>query len=193
MHFMSYAIHSIHSRSKQIPMKNGMAQREVLRPHQLHTMIRLIIGLVTGLVGVANMLTVIVPGFNWGILLGEWPVDIRHGIHKLLVVVGFFLIMLSYAMMRGKRQAWYTTLILLIFSAFLYILSGGLVLATGLAGALVLVLMIFSRHFGAKSDPPSIWRGYMLSSVVWALSLCTLSPDISSISKSRATRALRCN
>jgi phosphatidylglycerol lysyltransferase len=69
--------------------------------------------------------------------------------------------MLSHAMMCGKRQAWYTTLILLILSAFLYILSGGLVLATGLAGALVLVLMIFSQHFGAKSDPPSIWRGYI--------------------------------
>jgi phosphatidylglycerol lysyltransferase len=47
-------------------------------------------GLATGLAGLANMLSAIVPRPNWDMLLGAWPVEIHHGVHKLIVVVGFF-------------------------------------------------------------------------------------------------------
>lgn len=123
--------------------------------------IRSFLGLITGLVGLANMLAVILPKPSWDALLGQWPVDAHYGVHKVLVVIGFFLVMLSYGMMRGKRQAWVATTILLLLSSFLYILSGGLVLATALTIVLVLVLIVCARHFRAKSDPPRIWRGYI--------------------------------
>src|SRR5205085_260086 len=128
---------------------------------QYRKRIRSILGLVTGLVGLANMLAVILPKPTWDVLLGQWPMDAHHGVHKLLVVIGFFLMMLSYGMMRGKRQAWVATTILLLLSAFLYILSGGLVIATAFTGTLVLLLIAFARHFRAKSDPPRIRRGYI--------------------------------
>ena len=61
------------------------------------TPVRFIIGLATGLVGIADMLSAIVPKLNWDILLGSYTSDFPQGPQKLTVVVGFFLIMLSYA------------------------------------------------------------------------------------------------
>src|SRR5690349_12233036 len=126
-------------------MQNKTLLNEAPKPLLLRNRIRSILGLMTGLVGLVNMLAVILRRPNWDILLGEWPVDAHHGVHKLLVVIGFFLVMLAYGMMRGKRQAWVATAILLLLSGFLYMLSGGLVLATGLTLALVLLLIVFAR------------------------------------------------
>src|SRR5260370_9795352 len=94
-------------------------------------------------------------------LLGAWPVDTHYGMHKLIVVVGFFLLMLSYGLIRGKYEAWFISLVLLLLSSCLYILSGGHVLATILIEALAVLLILFSRFFRAKNNPPSVLRGYV--------------------------------
>lgn len=124
--------------------------------------VRLAIGLATGLVGVADMLSAIVPKLNWDILLGVWPFVAYHDAQKLTVVVGFFLVMLSYGLIRGKYQAWNITLVLLILSFFLHILRGGSVLAALTALALTIVLALLFRYFQARSDPPSVKRGYIV-------------------------------
>ncbi|MDQ6660813.1 MAG: phosphatidylglycerol lysyltransferase domain-containing protein [Chloroflexota bacterium] len=134
---------------------------KVTKPTPLRNRIRSISGLVTGLVGLTNMLTIILPRPNWDMLLGEWSVDTYYGMHKLLVVIGFFLVMLSYGVMRGKRQAWVATVILLLLSGFLYMLSRGQLFVTALTVVLVLLLIAFARHFQARSDPPTIRRGYI--------------------------------
>src|SRR5260370_7282347 len=94
-------------------------------------------------------------------LLGAWPVDPHYGMHKLIVVVGFFLLMLAYGLIRVKYQAWCRSLVFLLLSSCLYILSGGHVLASILIEALAVLLILFSRFFRAKSDPPSVRRGYI--------------------------------
>ena len=99
-------------------MQNKTLPAEATKPPQFRNGIRSILALMTGLTGLANMLIVILPRPNWDVLLGEWPVDTHYGVHKLLVVVGFFLVMLSYGMMRGKRQAWVATAILLLHQRF---------------------------------------------------------------------------
>src|SRR5438477_2294311 len=124
--------------------------------------VRLAIGFATGLVGIADMLSAVVPKLNWDILLGVWPIVASHGAQKLTVVVGFFLVMLSYGLIRGKYQAWNITIVLLILSFFLHILRGGSVLATLTALALTIVLSILFRYFQARSDPPSVKRGYIV-------------------------------
>ena len=118
------------------------------------------VGLATGLVGAADMLSAIVPRLNWDILLGAWPIYERYGPQKLTVIVGFFLIMLSYGLIRGKRQAWVITEALLLLSFFLHILRGGSVLATLVAALLAILLILLARLFQAKSDPPSVKKGY---------------------------------
>lgn len=92
-------------------------------------------------------------------LLGAWPVDMHHGLYKLTVVIGFFLLMLSRALERGKRGAWRVAIILLLMSTLLHMLSGGQVLPTVGTSALVMLLVACSRCFQARSDPPSVRRG----------------------------------
>ncbi len=149
-------------RSLYYEKKNVMCRRQIsLSAMRLHAGIRLIAGVVLGLVGFANMFFALFPKPTWDILLGAWPTDIHHGVQKLIVVIGFFLVMLSYGLMRGKRQAWCITLLLLIVSAILRVLSGGFVITTIMITALVILLFTLSRAFRAKSDPPSLWRGYL--------------------------------
>jgi phosphatidylglycerol lysyltransferase len=93
--------------------------------------------------------------------LGAWPVDTHHGEYKLIVIIGFFLLMLLYGLLRGKRTAWCAAVILLLLSVFLHILCGGQVLVTVITGVVLTLLVVFSRFFRARSDPPSIWRGYI--------------------------------
>jgi phosphatidylglycerol lysyltransferase len=118
-------------------------------------------GVAIGLTGFADMASALLPRLNWDILLGTWPVDVHHGAPKLTVVVGFFLVMLSYGVMRGKRQAWSLALLLLLLSTFLHILRAGSILSSLVALALVLLLLLFVRCFHARSDPPSVRRGYL--------------------------------
>jgi phosphatidylglycerol lysyltransferase len=124
--------------------------------------IRYLIGLITGLVGIGDMLSAIVPKLNWDIPLGAWPiVDHRVPAQTFTVVVGFFLIMLSYGLARGKHHAWLITVLLLILSALLHVRRSGSVLATVTALVLAILLSILAHFFQARSDPPSVRRGYV--------------------------------
>ncbi len=131
-------------------------------------LVRLAIGLATGLVGVANMLYVIVPQPNWDILQGEWPIAVHHGvgIYKLTIVIGFFLVMLSYGLIRGKYQAWAITLALLMLSFVLHIVQRvsipSTLIALTVTLTLTILLSVLYRYFQARSNPPSVKRGYIV-------------------------------
>ncbi|GCF09347.1 bifunctional lysylphosphatidylglycerol flippase/synthetase MprF [Dictyobacter arantiisoli] len=129
---------------------------------RIRHLIRYLTGLMTGLVGISDMLSAIVPRFSWSFFLGAWPI-VNHRVpaQTFTVVVGFFLIILSYGLMRGKKHAWNITLILLLLSALLHIQRSGSVLATVIALTLAITLYSLSRFFKAKSDPPSVRRGYI--------------------------------
>ena len=142
-------------------MKKSILKLPKSSSDKARMIVRYAIGLATGVAGVADMLSAIIPKLNWDIMLGAWPFDVHPGTHKLTVVIGFFLVMLSYGLMRGKRQAWNITLALLILSFFLHILRGGSVLATLVALALTIVLLVMYKYFRARSDPPSVRRGYV--------------------------------
>ncbi len=141
---------------------NTLLKQSKLSSDKACMVVRYALGLATGLVGVADMLSAIVPRLNWDILLSAWPIVVHSGVQKLTVVVGFFLVMLSYGLIRGKRQAWTITLALLILSFFLYILRGGSVLATLVALVLTFFLAVLHRYFRARSNPPSVRRGYIV-------------------------------
>jgi phosphatidylglycerol lysyltransferase len=130
--------------------------------NKVRRIVRYLIGFITSLVGTADMLSVIIPRSNRNFLLGIWPIlSHRVSAQSFTVVIGFFLIMLSYGLARGKKHAWRITLVLLVLSALLDVRRGSLVLATLVALLLALVLYLLSRFFQAKSDPPSVRRGYI--------------------------------
>jgi phosphatidylglycerol lysyltransferase len=131
-------------------------------PSLTRTTIRRIIALITCVVGIADMLSAIMPRLNWSILPGAWPLTVhRAHAQTLTVVVGFFLIMLSYGLARGKNHAWRITLFLTLLSVWLHILRGGSILATVVALGLAALLISLPGFFHAKSDPPSAVRGYI--------------------------------
>ena len=140
----------------------AVSKQETIKSDRMRHMIRYFAGLVTGLVGISDMLSSIVPRFTWSFFLGAWPI-INHRIpaQTFTVVIGFFLILLSYGLVRGKKHARNITLILLFVSAGLHIQRSGSVLATVIALACAMTLLILSRFFKAKSDPPSVRRGYI--------------------------------
>lgn len=139
---------------------------------QVRRIVRYLIGFITSLVGVADMLSAIMPRSNWSTFLGVWPIlDHRAPAQSFTVVIGFFLIMLSYGLARGKKHAWCITLVLLVLSAILDVRRSSSVLATIVALLLAVLLSLLSRFFQAKSDPPSVRRGY----IVLALGLGIIS------------------
>ncbi len=141
-------------------MQTEIKNLQTLLVYRSRILVRPVLGLATGLAGMVNMLAAIVPRSNWDMLLGAWPVDTSHGKYKLIVIVGFFLLMLLYGLLRGKRGAWCTAVILLLLSVFLHILCGQILVAV-ITGVVLTLLVVFSRFFRARSDPPSIWRGYI--------------------------------
>ncbi|MBX5450233.1 bifunctional lysylphosphatidylglycerol flippase/synthetase MprF [Thermogemmatispora sp.] len=140
--------------------------RSVAAHRQLRRLSRLGIATMIGLVGLVDMLSLLVPALAaWDILPNAW-LDAVAGphshAHPLTVVVGFFLLMLSYGLARGKRQAWLVTLILLLFSALLlHHPRGGLPFPSLFVLALAVLLGCCAPLFAARSDPPSILRGYV--------------------------------
>jgi phosphatidylglycerol lysyltransferase len=143
-------------------MQNEIDDSKFRHARHIRTIIRYTIGLLTGIVGIADMLSAIVPRMDWSAFLGVWPI-VSRGVNAqtFVVVVGFFLIMLSYALAKGKKHAWAITLVLLLLSAILHVQRHGSVLATLVALLLALALGALSRFFRAKSNPPSAWRGYI--------------------------------
>src|SRR5690242_9115505 len=81
--------------------------------------------LIVCLIGVQDMISALLPRHGWPFLLQAWPIVLsRVHAQTFTVVVGFFLIMLSYGLARGKQHAWFIAIILLVLSAFLHIRRG---------------------------------------------------------------------
>jgi phosphatidylglycerol lysyltransferase len=142
-----------------------------LKPDHMQHIIRAIAGFVIGLVGLCDMLSAIVPRFNWsailgddtwGFFLGDWPL-LQHRVpaQSFTVIAGFFLLILSYGLARGKKHAWNISLMLLLISALLHVQRSGSYLITAIALVAALVLYLLAPFFRAKSDPPSTRRGYI--------------------------------
>jgi phosphatidylglycerol lysyltransferase len=121
---------------------------------------RFLVALVVGLTGVANMASVFVPRLDT--FLDGWPLDFdpESGVRSLEVVVGFLLIMVSRGLFRGKRTAWELTVGLLVLSTFFHAARGGWVLASWGAVLALALVGLLRPLFRARSDPPSVLRGY---------------------------------
>lgn len=143
-------------------MQNETINERFCSARRIRHSLRYLVGLLTGILGLARMISAIAPRMDWSDLLGAWPImSHRVNAQAFTVVIGFFLIMLSYGLARGKKHAWGITLVLLFLSVILDMQRHAAILGTVLILLFAIILWCLSSFFHAKSDPPSAWRGYV--------------------------------
>ncbi len=117
--------------------------------------------ILTGLVGVVNLLSAVTPSFpeRTALLKQFFPFYIRAGGHLFAAITGFVLLTLATNLLRRKRVAWLLTVGLLIVSIISHLVKG-LDYEESLLAAVLLLQLILMRHvFTAQSDRPSIAQG----------------------------------
>ncbi len=98
--------------------------------------------------------------------LGDWlPFEISEGRYIRMFMTGLLLLVLATGLMRGKRAAWYLTIVALAVSPLLHLGRAEIWPHEILNLVLIGVLVLHRRYFVAKSD----WV-----SVRWALIVCPI-------------------
>ncbi|HKD73934.1 MAG TPA: phosphatidylglycerol lysyltransferase domain-containing protein, partial [Ktedonobacterales bacterium] len=137
-----------------------VAPLALVRPQIASRVVRIFVALLVGLTGVADMCSALRP-IRWlSLMLNGWPLAVEVNARSFAVVIGFFLIMLARGLARSKRHAWQITILLLLLSTFWHLWHGRVVIALALTLLLIGMLGVFAPAFRARSDRPSIWRGY---------------------------------
>ena len=117
--------------------------------------------LLTGLVGIVNLVSAVAPGLPGRI---EWlrhvfPFAARAGGHLFTAITGFLLLTLAANLLRRKRLAWLMVVILLMVSVASNLIKG-FDYEEGLLSAVLLVQLLLMRDlYTAQSDRPSIIQG----------------------------------
>ncbi|MDF0553684.1 phosphatidylglycerol lysyltransferase domain-containing protein [Kamptonema sp. UHCC 0994] len=117
--------------------------------------------LLTGLVGVVNLLSSVTPSLQARRQLLEefFPFPVRAGGHFFAAIIGFLLLTLAANLLRRKRIAWLLTVGLLILSIVSHLVKGLDYEESILAAVLLVQLVIMRDEFTASSDRPSIAQG----------------------------------
>jgi len=117
--------------------------------------------LLTGLVGVINLLSAVTPNLHGRTeLIREFfPFEVRANGHLFAALSGFVLLTLAANLLRRKRVAWLLTIGLLIVSIFSHLVKGLDYEESLLSGILLGQLLLMRKVFTAQSDRPSIAQG----------------------------------
>ncbi|MCC0178841.1 DUF2156 domain-containing protein [Waterburya agarophytonicola K14] len=120
-----------------------------------------IAALLTGAVGLANLLSAVTPSLpervDW--LEQFFPFEVRAGAHLFAAISGFFLLVIAANLLRRKRLAWLITVGLLIVSILSNLIKGWNYEESLLAILLLGQLLWMRSLFTARSDRPSIIQG----------------------------------
>ncbi|MEM8604320.1 MAG: phosphatidylglycerol lysyltransferase domain-containing protein [Cyanobacteria bacterium P01_H01_bin.121] len=117
--------------------------------------------LLTGLVGVVNLLSAVEPSLPRHLMWLEqiFGLDVRVGARLSAAIAGFIMLSLATSLLRRKRVAWRIVLGLLIVSIVSHVIKGVDWLAIVLATILLVQLLIMRPLFTAQSDRPSVAQG----------------------------------
>ncbi|MGV2829827.1 phosphatidylglycerol lysyltransferase domain-containing protein [Myxosarcina sp. GI1(2024)] len=119
------------------------------------------VALLTGFVGIINLLSAVTPGIpeRIDIIRQIYPFEVQAGSHIFAAVSGFILLTLATRLLRRKRVAWLLAVILLVISIVSNLLKGLDVEETIPAIILLVLLLLLRQNFTARSDRPSIAQG----------------------------------
>jgi len=134
--------------------------------------------LLTGLVGIVNLLSAVTPGTHSRI---EWlreifPFEARAGGHLFSALSGFLLLTLAMTLLRRKRLAWMLVIALLIVSMISHLIKGLDYEECLLSGVLLVQLLLMRNVFTAQSDRPSMVQGFrvLIGALLFTLAYGTL-------------------
>ncbi len=129
--------------------------------------------ILTGLMGVINILSAITPALaNRLALVTQYsPLLVHQGGQLTAALSGFALLLLAGGLWRHKQTAWLLTLIVLVVSVISHLIKGLDYEEAILAAGLAIWLFSLRSHFHALSDTPSIRRGVRLLVVALVFTL----------------------
>ncbi len=116
------------------------------------------VAILTALMGLINVLSAVTPAMRGRlqIVLEYSPLQVTRGGHLTAALAGFALLLLAISLWRRKRVAWLLTVLVLATSVAAHLIKGLDYEEAILAGALLIILIIWRSRFHARSDPPSI-------------------------------------
>jgi len=134
--------------------------------------------LLTGIVGIVNLVSAVAPGLPGRI---EWlrdllPFEARASGHLFTALSGFLLLTLAANLLRRKRLAWLMVVILLVVSIISNLIKG-LDYEEGLLSAgLLTQLLLMRKVYTAQSDRPSVIQGVrvLIGALLFTLAYGTL-------------------
>ncbi len=120
-----------------------------------------IIVMLTGLVGLLNLISAVTPGIPSRIAIIQelYPFEVRAGSHIFAAMSGFVLLTLAFRLWHRKRVAWVLATGLVAISIASNLLKGLDIEETIPAVILLILLLILRKQFTALSDRPSIAQG----------------------------------
>jgi lysyl-tRNA synthetase len=86
------------------------------------------------------------------------PFELRVGGRVATVIFGMVLLVLADQLARGKRRAWQLATLVAALAVVLHLLKGPHLVAAGLSGVLLVLLVVYRDRFRAAADPPSVLR-----------------------------------
>ena len=121
----------------------------------------IIIALLTGLVGILNLVSAVTPGIPTRVAIIQefYPFEVRAGSHIFAAISGFILLTLALRLWHRKRVAWLLTTGLVIISIISNLLKGLDIEETIPALILLVLLFALRQQFTALSDRPSVAQG----------------------------------
>ena len=121
----------------------------------------IIISLLTGLVGILNLVSAVTPGIpsRVAIIQELYPFEVRAGSHIFAAISAFMLLTLALRLWHRKRLAWLLATGLIIISIISNLLKGLDIEETIPALILLVLLLVLRQQFTALSDRPSIAQG----------------------------------
>ncbi len=141
---------------------NGLSWPTVQDPIRRHRPVRRVAAAIVGLVGLADLVSALVPYQVRGRLhpyLGYVPLGASALAGALDALAGLALLLMARGLRRGQRIAWAVAVTLLGVTSLLHILREGQVLES-IAALAVLGGLVWARDsFRARYDPPSLRYG----------------------------------
>jgi phosphatidylglycerol lysyltransferase len=114
-----------------------------------------------------NLFSAIIPPFRERLAIIDLviPFEVRTGTRFATLVAGFALMLLASGIFRRKQTAWFITVVILAISAVFHLIKGLDYEEFSISVILIILLVIFRNHFQARSDRPTIKRGFTILAI----------------------------